>query len=67
MVNEAHTSQGHLLFREIIVKMRHDGCGGRGYSPGSRAQQPRKMPRYVRVLPTCWFCRPPEQRRFAVP
>jgi hypothetical protein len=24
----------------------HDGCGGRGYSPGSRAPQSRKMPRY---------------------
>ena len=41
-----HTSQGYLLFREIIAKMCHDGCGGRGYSPGSRAPQSRKMPRY---------------------
>jgi hypothetical protein len=29
MLNEAHTSRGHLRIRDIIAKMRHDGCGGR--------------------------------------
>jgi hypothetical protein len=29
MVNEAHMAQGELLIRDIIGRMRHDGCGGR--------------------------------------
>ena len=29
MVNEAHTRQGDMPIRDIIAKMRHDGCGGR--------------------------------------
>ena len=29
MVNEAHSSTGRsMLIRDIIAKMRHDGCGG---------------------------------------
>jgi hypothetical protein len=29
MLSETHTSQGHPLLRDLIAKMRHDGCGGR--------------------------------------
>jgi hypothetical protein len=29
MFNEAHSSQRAMLIRDIIAKMRHDGCGGR--------------------------------------
>jgi hypothetical protein len=29
MLNEAHTAQRYMLVRDIIAKMRHDGCGGR--------------------------------------
>ena len=29
MFNEAHSSQRSMLIRDIIEKMRHDGCGGR--------------------------------------
>src|ERR1700722_20147708 len=29
MVNEAHMAQGDMLIRDIIGRMRHDGCGGR--------------------------------------
>ncbi|HME23598.1 MAG TPA: hypothetical protein VKI44_20110 [Acetobacteraceae bacterium] len=29
MLNEAHTRQRDMLIRDIIAKMRHDGCGGR--------------------------------------
>jgi hypothetical protein len=29
MVNETHTPQRAMLIRDIIAKMRHDGCGGR--------------------------------------
>jgi hypothetical protein len=29
MVNEAHMAQGEMLIRDIIDRMRHDGCGGR--------------------------------------
>jgi hypothetical protein len=29
MLNEAHTTQRDMLSRDIIAKMRHDGCGGR--------------------------------------
>jgi hypothetical protein len=28
MLNEAHTPQRDLRIREIIARMRHDGCGG---------------------------------------
>ena len=28
MFNEAHSSQRSMLIRDIIAKMRHDGCGG---------------------------------------
>jgi len=29
MLNEAHTKQGDMLIRDILKRMRHDGCGGR--------------------------------------
>ena len=29
MLNEAHTPQGDMRIRDIIARMRHDGCGGR--------------------------------------
>jgi hypothetical protein len=29
MVNESHTPQGDMLIRDIIARLRHDGCGGR--------------------------------------
>jgi hypothetical protein len=29
MLNEAHTAQRDMPIRDIIVRMRHDGCGGR--------------------------------------
>jgi hypothetical protein len=29
MVNETHTPQGDMLIRDIIARLRHDGCGGR--------------------------------------
>ena len=29
MVNEAHMPQGEMLIRDILDRMRHDGCGGR--------------------------------------
>jgi hypothetical protein len=29
MLNEAHSAQGYMLIRDIIARMRHDGCGGR--------------------------------------
>jgi hypothetical protein len=29
MISEAHTPQRGMLIRDIIARMRHDGCGGR--------------------------------------
>jgi hypothetical protein len=29
MLSEAHSAQGDKLIRDIIARMRHDGCGGR--------------------------------------
>jgi hypothetical protein len=29
MVNQVHAAQSDLSLREILAKMRHDGCGGR--------------------------------------
>jgi hypothetical protein len=29
MVNEAHTAQRDLPIRDLLNRMRHDGCGGR--------------------------------------
>jgi hypothetical protein len=29
MVNETHTPQDDMLIRDIIARLRHDGCGGR--------------------------------------
>jgi hypothetical protein len=29
MVNEAYTPQRDMLIRDILARMRHDGCGGR--------------------------------------
>ena len=28
IVNEAHTKRGDMLIRNILRRMRHDGCGG---------------------------------------
>jgi hypothetical protein len=28
-VNEAHSARRDMLIRDILAKMRHDGCGGR--------------------------------------
>jgi hypothetical protein len=29
IVNEAHMKRGAMPIRDIIARMRHDGCGGR--------------------------------------
>jgi hypothetical protein len=29
LVNQAHMPRGDMLLRDIIARMRHDGCGGR--------------------------------------
>jgi hypothetical protein len=29
MLSETHTPQSDMLIRDIIARMRHDGCGGR--------------------------------------
>jgi len=29
MVSETHFKRGDMLIRDIIARMRHDGCGGR--------------------------------------
>jgi hypothetical protein len=29
MIAETHMAQGEMLVRDIIERMRHDGCGGR--------------------------------------
>jgi hypothetical protein len=29
MLNEAHTKEGNMPIRDILKRMRHDGCGGR--------------------------------------
>ena len=29
MLSETHTPLGDILIRDIIARMRHDGCGGR--------------------------------------
>ena len=29
MFNETHSAQRAMLIRDIIAKLRHDGCGGR--------------------------------------
>ena len=29
MLSEAHLPHGDMLIRDIIARMRHDGCGGR--------------------------------------
>jgi hypothetical protein len=29
MINEAHMAHGEMLIRDILDRMRHDGCGGR--------------------------------------
>ena len=28
MVNQVHSTRGHLPLRAILSRMRHDGCGG---------------------------------------
>jgi hypothetical protein len=29
MFSETHAAQGEMLIRDILARMRHDGCGGR--------------------------------------
>ena len=29
MISETHMPQGNMLIRDILGRMRHDGCGGR--------------------------------------
>jgi hypothetical protein len=29
MLSETHAAQGDMLIRDILKRMRHDGCGGR--------------------------------------
>jgi hypothetical protein len=29
MISETHMPQGDMVIRDIIARMRHDGCGGR--------------------------------------
>jgi hypothetical protein len=29
MFSETHAARGDMLIRDIIARMRHDGCGGR--------------------------------------
>ena len=29
MLSETHSKRGDMLIRDIIARMRHDGCGGR--------------------------------------
>jgi hypothetical protein len=29
MISETHMAQGDTLIRNILARMRHDGCGGR--------------------------------------
>ena len=29
MISETHMPQGDVLIRDILARMRHDGCGGR--------------------------------------
>ena len=29
MISETHMAHGEMLIRDIIERMRHDGCGGR--------------------------------------
>jgi hypothetical protein len=36
MFNEAHAAQHRVMpLRDIIARMRHDGCGGRGWTRGA--------------------------------
>jgi hypothetical protein len=30
MLNETHKKRSNMLIRDILARMRHDGCGGRG-------------------------------------
>ena len=52
MVNEAHMKQGHMPIRDILKRMRHDGCGGIAGKAelltGSRAR-PGGRPTYYNV------------------
>jgi len=34
MVSETHFKRGDMLIRDIITRMRHDGCGGRAGGGG---------------------------------
>jgi hypothetical protein len=36
MLNEAHMAHGDMLIRDIVARMRHDGCGGRAGEVSSR-------------------------------
>jgi hypothetical protein len=42
LISETHMAQGEMLIRDILERMRHDGCGGRAgraeRSPASRGR-----------------------------
>ena len=51
MRNEAHARQRDMLIRDVIARMRHDGCGGqpgRSRSPPSRAPAARRRARRLK-------------------
>jgi hypothetical protein len=52
MVNETHTPQGDMLIRDIIARLRHDGCGGRPATVELRAGSTRRTSCWTR-WPTC--------------
>ena len=65
MVNEAHLKRGAMRIRDIIARMRHDGCGGRAGKvellTGIKGVSSRPVRRIVLVGAgvTRHCCRPP--------
>ena len=39
MLNEAHLKRSDMRIRDIIARMRHDGCGGRAGKGGAAYRQ----------------------------
>ena len=39
MLNEAHLKRSDMRIRDIIARMRHDGCGGRAGKGGAAHRQ----------------------------
>ena len=50
MFNEAHSSQRSMLIRDIIEKMRHDGCGGMAEKVGASDRHRGRSSRPVRRI-----------------